>query len=405
MSDQRPVYTLKSKPAVLSSYDEAMEVAHSLGPRLRERAQEAEELRRLPDANVTDLLESGLYGVMKPKRFGGSELGSETMIDVSVELASHCSSTGWVYMLWTAHMWMQALWPPDAQEEMFANPNTLASSVVSTSGDVVPVDGGYRWTGRGFFSSGVDHCNWLTAAVPIKSDGEGEPERRWMLIPREDFEILDDWYVIGLKGTGSKTIILNDVFIPFERTLDNKDLMQGTSPGMAINPNPMYGATMFSNFAAAMSAPAIGAARGMLREFEGKLRSKVNNTDRPDVKSIAYVPGVLETTMARYANAAAQVDSIQALLLQNAQRFSRVPASKVSPEDNAKCRRDMTFTAQVARTAANALHAEGGGSGLLESSNIQRFWRDTNAAAAHHGLTWDWQADAWPKAVLGLSPM
>ena len=94
------------------------------------------------------------------------------MIDVTIELASACPSTGWVHMLWTAHMWLLALFPAETQDEIWDNPNTLASSVVNTTGDVVPVDGGYRWTGRGFFSSGVDHCNWLTAAVPIKPEAQ-----------------------------------------------------------------------------------------------------------------------------------------------------------------------------------------------------------------------------------------
>ena len=171
MLDERPVYTLKAPPAVPASYDEAIERARALKPSLRERVAETERLRRLPAENVADLLENGLYGLMTPKRFGGSELGSEAMIDVTIELASACPSTGWVHMLWTAHMWLLALFPPEAQEELWSNPNTLASSVVNTVGDVVPVDGGYRWTGRGFFSSGVDHCNWLTAAVPIKREG------------------------------------------------------------------------------------------------------------------------------------------------------------------------------------------------------------------------------------------
>ena len=401
LTDHRPVYTLTSQPALLASYDEAMEVARSLGPRLRERSAEAGELRRLPDETVADLLESGLIGVMKPSSFGGSELGAETLIDVTVELASHCASSGWVYMLWAAHMWLQALWPPAAQQDMFANPNMLASSVVSTSGTAERVTGGYRWTGRGFFSSGIDHCSWLTAAVTVPDEVTGEPGRQWLLIPREDFEIIDDWHTIGLRGTGSKTIVLTDVFVPFERTLDNRDVEQGSAPGLQIHANPMYGAISQANFTAAMAAPAVGAARGLLRAFGEKLRSKVSNTDRPEMQG--YAGGGLETTMARYAAAAAQVDAVHALTLQNAARFSRVAAAQVSSAEVAKCRRDQPFTAQQSRRAANAIYEECGGSGLLESSDLQRIWRDVNAAAAHRGLTWDWQADSWVHAVLSPS--
>jgi alkylation response protein AidB-like acyl-CoA dehydrogenase len=390
--DERPVYALTTTPAVPGSYPEAIERARALKSKLRERVPETERLRRLPAENVADLLENGMYGIMTPKRFGGSELGSKAMIDVTIELASACPATGWVHMLWTAHMWLLALFPPQAQEELWSNPNTLASSVVNTTGDVVPVEGGYRWTGRGFFSSGVDHCNWLTAAVPIKREGvEGPPERRWLLIPREKIEIIDDWYSVGLKGTGSKTIVVNDVFIPEWRTVSNKEIEDGTAPGRQIHSDPMYGAISSANFTAAMAAPALGVARGFLCAFEERLRSKSSNVD----------DGLI-VNMARYANAVAQVDALHAVSLQNAQRFARVPATDVSPEDRAKCRRDQAFTAQTARKAINTLYEECGGSGLFESSDFQRLWRDVNAAAAHHGLTWDWVAVAWTRTMLGM---
>ena len=376
-----------AQPAVLPGYAEALNAARELGPRLKARIPEAERLRRLPDETVADLLGSGLCGVMKPRRFGGSELGAETLIDASVELASHCASSGWVYMLWAAHMWLLALWPPAVQEEMFANPAMVASSVVSTAGQLDRVDGGYRWTGRGFFSSGVDHCQWLTAAINVRDAATGAEERKWFLIPRADFEIIDDWHVVGLRGTGSKTVVMADVFIPDERVLDDADIQRGASPGRAVNPHPMYGAIAQANFTAAMAAPAIGAARGLLAAYAEKLRRKA---------------GPATTSMARYAAASARVDAVHALTLQNAQRYSRLPAAAVGPDGRAKCRRDYAYAAQQSRQAANAVYEECGGSGLAESSDLQRIWRDANAAAAHHGLTWDWQADLWTRASFGL---
>jgi len=390
--DDRPVYELKTTAAVLGSYDEAMERARALKPKLRERVAETEQRRHLPPENVADILESGLYGLMTPKRFGGSQLGPETMIDVTIELASACPSTGWVHMLWTAHMWMLAQFPLSAQEELWSNPNSLASSVVNTVGDVVPVDGGYRWTGRGFFSSGVDHCNWLTAAVPIKRpEVDGPPEMRWLLIPREDFVIVDDWFTVGLKGTGSKTIVLDDIFIPQSRTLVGKEVEEGIAPGHQVHSDPMYGAISWANFTAAMAAPALGVARGFLAAYEDRLRSKSSNIDDG-----------LTVNMARYANAAAMVDAAHALTLQNAERYARVPAREVGRDIRGKCRRDQAFTAQSARKAVNTLYEECGGSGLYDGSDLQRLWRDTNAAAAHNGLTNDWIAVGSTKTLLGV---
>jgi 3-hydroxy-9,10-secoandrosta-1,3,5(10)-triene-9,17-dione monooxygenase len=379
---------LVARPAVLSSHDEAMAVARELGPRLKARISRAERLRRLPDETVADLIGSGLCGVMKPRRFGGSELGAETLIDVSVELSSHCASTGWAYMLWAAHMWLLGLWPAAAQEEMFADPAMVASSVVSTVGPVVRAEGGgYRWTGRGFFSSGVDHCQWLTAAINVRDEETGAEARKWFLLPRADFEIVDDWHVIGLRGTGSKTLVVTDILIPPGRVLDDADIQRGASPGRAINPHPMYGAIPQANFTAAMAAPAIGAARGLLAAYADKLRPKA---------------GGATTGMARYAAVAAQVDAVHALTLHNAARYSRVPAAEVGPEGRAKCKRDYAYTAQQSRRAANTIYEECGGGALAETSDLQRIWRDTNAAAAHHGLTWDWQADQWTRAAFGL---
>jgi 3-hydroxy-9,10-secoandrosta-1,3,5(10)-triene-9,17-dione monooxygenase len=393
----RPVYRLTSKPPVLGSHEEAMEVVEAMKPKLRQREAEAESLRYLPPDNVAELLQSGLYGVMTPKRWGGSELGSETLIDASVELASVCPSTGWVYMLWAAHMWLMALFPLKAQEEMWANPNTLASSVVNTSGDVIPVDGGYRWKGKGFFSSGVDHCNWLTALVGIERT-EGEPlERSWILLNRDQFEIIDDWHTVGLKGTGSKTIVINDAFIPEHRYVSGKEIEAGTSPGAAIHDNKVYCAPSTANFTAAMGAPALGAARGFVRLYEERLRSKVTAENPPPVAD------GLTANMSRFASACCQLDAFQAISHENARRYSAAPSQSVPMLQRMALMRDQAYGAQTSRRVVNTLWEEGGGSNLFDSSELQRFWRDTNAAAAHHGLTWDWQSIAWSKVALGVS--
>jgi 3-hydroxy-9,10-secoandrosta-1,3,5(10)-triene-9,17-dione monooxygenase len=256
----------------------------------------------------------------------------------------------------------------------------------------VPVDGGYRFTGRGFFSSGVDHCNWLTALAAIKREGvEDAPELRWLLMPREDFEIVDDWFTVGLKGTGSKTIVVNDAFIPERRTIVNQHIEDGVAPGQQIHANPIYGAIPSANFTAAMAAPALGVARGFLNDFEARLRAKSSNIDDGTI-----------VNMARYASAMADVDAVHALTLQDAQRFGRTPAKDVSAEERGTRRRNQAFTAQTARKVVNTLYEECGGSSLFDKSDFQRLWRDVNAAAAHRGLAWDWNAVGWTKTMLGI---
>ena len=153
----------------------------------------------------------------------------------------------------------------------------------------------------------------------------------------------------------------------------------------------MYGGISSANFTAAMAAPAVGAARGFLAAYQERLQSKSSNVDDG-----------LTVNMSRYAQATAQVDAVHAMTLQDAQRWACVPASEVSPEDRARCRRDQAFTAQIARRAINMLFEECGGGGLFDRSDFQRLWRDVNAAAAHRGLTWDWNAVGWTKTMLGI---
>jgi 3-hydroxy-9,10-secoandrosta-1,3,5(10)-triene-9,17-dione monooxygenase len=211
------------------------------------------------------------------------------------------------------------------------------------------------------------------------------------MLPREDIEIVDDWYTIGLKGTGSKTITVNDAFIPERRTILNADMDAGRAPGTRLHEHPMYGAIPWANFTSAMAAPAVGVARGFLAAFEDRLRAKSTTID--DGSAI---------NMARYAEASAELDAVHALTLQDARRLSCVPAAEVSEEDRARCRRDEAFTAQRARKAINTLYEECGGGALFRSSDFQRLWRDVNAAAAHRGLAWDWVAVGWTKTMLGL---
>jgi 3-hydroxy-9,10-secoandrosta-1,3,5(10)-triene-9,17-dione monooxygenase len=390
-----PAVATRTTPAVLGSYEAAIHRAKAIAPALRARATQTEQLRRLPTESVRELLASGLLGLLTPRRFGGSELNLESVIDTVETIAGACGSTGWVYMLWTAHMWLLALWPEAAQEEFWSNPNSLASSVVNTTGTPDRVEGGFRWTGRGFFSSGVDHCNWLTAALNVPRDN-APPERLWMLIPRQDFEIVDDWHTVGLKGTGSKTIVINDAFVPSYRTLRQVDADEGTSEGARLHANLQYSVSSSTIFGIPVAAPSIGIARAFVRAFEERLRPRLNMTD----SGLAMDQGA---TVVRYTTASTQIDAARALLMENARRFSRTRAEQVSFIDRTRCRRDHAFAAQMARKAVNLLWEEAGGSSLYESAELQRLWRDTNAAAAHHGLDWDWQAITWGKIALELT--
>jgi 3-hydroxy-9,10-secoandrosta-1,3,5(10)-triene-9,17-dione monooxygenase len=377
--------------------EEALELARGLAPKLAAGVAQAEAERRLPAENVRALLDSGLIALEVPKRYGGAELNLDALIEVTAALAEGCSATGWVYALWAAHMWLIGQYPAHIQAEVFGDRDSLVSSVVNTVGMPEEVEGGFRWTGRGFFSSGVDHCNWLTAAIDLKPN-EPPGDRRWFLIKRSDFEIVDDWDTVGLRGTGSKTIVLNDVFIPSERVVKAKELSEGRGVGAELHGSPLYCAAMDFTFSLPLVGPELGIARAALHASAESIRRRLDSGNARRVAEQA-------ATITRLAKATADVDAARALLLQTARRFCYMPAAEATMLDRAECRRNVAYGTQLCRAAVNSMFEASGGSSVYNSAELQRLWRDSNVAAAHHGLMWDVHGLAYGREVLGLPPM
>jgi alkylation response protein AidB-like acyl-CoA dehydrogenase len=389
-----PVTQAPIKPPVYDRNEDAIARAHQLAPGLRARVSNAEGLRRLPDETVQELVESGLLLLLVPRSMGGSELNYDAVLDVTAILGEACSSTGWVYSLWTAHLWMIAQFPEHIQRQVFEGGRPLVSSCVNTVGKPVRVEGGYRWTGKGFFSSGSDHSTWLTPAMEAPND-DGTVERRWFLIPRSEYTIVDDWYTMGLKGTGSKTVVVDDVFIPDERALRVKEMSVGGAPGASIHPGVLYQAGFEFVFSLPVGMPALGPARAFLKAFQERIKARING-DNPVLAREAM------HTLPRLAQAAAEIDAAHSVLMQSVRQYCFAPATEFGDLDRVKCRRDTSFAAQLCRRAVNDLFESSGGSSLFESSDMQRLWRDANAASAHHGLMWDIRGTEFARVLMGL---
>ena len=387
-----------TKTLAYKTIDEAVEIARSLAPKLRERVPLAEEGRQLPKQNVRDLLDSGLIDLETPKRFGGAELNLDALMEVTAALAEGCSATGWVYALWGAHVWLIGQYPLHVQEAVFEDPESLVSSVVNTVGTPERVDGGYRWTGTGFFSSGVDHCNWLIAAVDVDPSVKPMGDRRWLLLKRSDFDIVDDWHTVGLKGTGSKTIQIKDAFIPDERVVIHKQLSEGKGEGARLYGSPLYCAAMDFTFSLPLAAPAYGIARSAMEAFRERITSRLSSGNP---RQIAEQAG----TLTRFAKAAAEVEAGRALLLETARRFCYMPAADASELDKAECRRNVAYATQLCRGAVNSVFEASGGSNIYEGRDMARLWRDSNVAGMHHGLMWDVHGLAYGRVAAGLTAM
>lgn len=187
---------------------ELLRRATDMVPVLNERAAHTEELRRIPNETVQDILSSGLYRIGVPHRFGGLDVAYGLILEAGAELGRGCGSTAWCYSLWSAHAWLVGHWPLEAQEEVFGDgPDVLCSSSLNPGNYTLePVTGGFRLSGQWEFSSGCDAAAWTMLGV------DGADGRVWVLVPRSDYEIIDTWFVSGLRGTGSKDISVKDAF-------------------------------------------------------------------------------------------------------------------------------------------------------------------------------------------------
>lgn len=250
--------------------------ARAMVPILAERAARADAERRLPFETIADFREAGFFRILQPKRFGGYELHPRVFYDVQMTLAEGCASSGWVFGVMGVHNWQLALFDPRAAEDVWGKDDrVLISSSYMPKGQVKRVAGGFRFSGRWSFSSGVDHADWvfLGAIVMPEGDQPGTPDFRTFLVPRADFEVIDTWHVMGFKGTGSKDVVVKEAFVPEYRTHSVRDGFSGTSPGLESNPGALYRLPFGQVFVRAVSAASIGALKGALdafREFGSK---------------------------------------------------------------------------------------------------------------------------------------
>ncbi len=367
--------------------------ARKLAPLLRERAGETERQRRPSQDLVDALVDADLIRAAQPERFGGLALDFDATFDVVAELSRGCASTGWCYSIWSSHNWIAGMFPEQAQEEYWAeSPNTLSSTSFNPSGgSVVPVAGGYRVSGRWDFSSGCDAGTWV---MLIGNAPEGP---LMLMLPRRDYRIDDTWFVSGLRGSGSKDILVDDAFVPCCRSVSMNDLREGRSPGRLIHDTPNYRIPMRSILSFTLSAAALGMAQGALDVFADTMREMVSGRNGG---KLAESVGL----QLRLAEADAEIRAARALLHEDSREiFDRARECRMPTlEERARYRRDQAFIAKLSVQAVNRIFEAAGGRTLFDSHPLQRFHRDIHAASHHVSLAWDSPAEQYGKARLGI---
>ena len=353
-----------------------------IADQLREQAWEAEQLGQLPDATVKSMKAIGSIRLLQPKAYGGLQVHPREFAETVMATAALDPAAGWINGVVGVHPYQLAYADPRVADEVWAQDiDTWVASPYAPQGVAKPVDGGYIFNGRWQFSSGTDACAWIILGAMI-GDAAGKPlmppQMLHMILPREDYQIVpDSWNVVGLRGTGSKDVIVKDAFVPSYRTMDALEVMDGTAQRKAGMTETLYLMPWSTMFPLGISSAVIGIAEGALAAHLDYQRERVNSSGVA-IKDDPYV-------MYAIGEAAADINAARQELLANADKiYDMVDAGKeVSFEDRAAGRRTQVRAVWRAVSAVDEIFGRSGGNAMRMDKPLQRYWRDAHTGLAH----------------------
>jgi 3-hydroxy-9,10-secoandrosta-1,3,5(10)-triene-9,17-dione monooxygenase len=377
--------------------EDFIERARALVPELRRRAAEAEAARAIPMATHRAFADAGLYRLFQPKRYGGHEMDIGLMVDVAAELGRGCGSSAWIFTNLAAQSWVNGMKDPRAQDECWGdNPEALACSAFPGKDAIIKiVDGGVVVSGTFSYSSGVDFAEWNNLQLFLRPEGK-PPIHAFAQVARKDYEIVDDWFVTGLAATGSRSIMMQDVFIPDYRMARSTDMSGGPTPGSAVNPGSLYRLPFWGVGAKLFSGPALGIARGALELVE----EEVGSRHSVGGAKLWEQPGV----HLRVAEAGGEIEAAWALLRRDCDEATRLveQGTETPVLLRAFWRRNNSFAVVLCVRAVERIFNLAGLRGFAPDNAIQRCWRDVRAASAQVAMAWDTQAANYGRARFGL---
>lgn len=378
--------------------DTLLDRAAALRPLLEANAAATDAARRLPDAVVMALRESGMCSLMVPKRFGGLETSIHTYIAVMAELGRGCGSTAWVASLINVCAWLAALFPEQAQQDVWGdNPGAWIAGSLAPHGTATPVDAGWRVNGRWPWASGCLHAQWAACGIMTPGGEFGLPGLA--LMPMSELAIEDTWFMAGMKGTGSNTIVAKDVFVPARRFLPYPEAFAGHYRTEHLD-EVTYRVAFVPVTVLILAGAQLGVARAALDHVVAKSGTR----------------GITHTTFTRQsdsagfqmlvAEAAMKIDTAFLHAFRAADDLDAAAAAgrQLDVGARARVRLDTALVAKYCREAVETLVCAHGTSSLADSNRLQRLWRDVHVAS-HHAITeWQVNLEIYGKALFGIEP-
>jgi alkylation response protein AidB-like acyl-CoA dehydrogenase len=362
---------------------------------LGERAQEAERLRRLPQATMTDLVASGFTDLLVPARYGGQQAGFPAILDPVRRMAHGCASSAWTIGFYTLHNWMLALFDQRAQDEAFATRPFLAPAPLAPTGRGVPVDDGIRLTGRWSWATGVMDGNWIIVGALCGPDTAIYPALA--LLPIAEAEIIDVWHTDGMRATGSNDVVVTDAFVPEHRLVRVADIYTGTAPGAAIHDADTYRWPMVPALALLAAMPALGSAERVAEIYADRLAERV----------LAY-EGVAQKdkpiAQAHLGEARVRLRALRGLLADTVSTIETIVAAgdSVPRPVRAEARMAAAHIVHESRAVIGNLLEASGASAHFSDNPLQRIKRDVDVISGHVVFDYDTSRELAGALTLGM---
>ncbi|WP_213575121.1 3-hydroxy-9,10-secoandrosta-1,3,5(10)-triene-9,17-dione monooxygenase oxygenase subunit [Rhodococcus sp. USK13] len=360
--------------------NEVLLSVRELLPMIAERADKVDESRRVSEQVIRELGDAGMFAMLQPKRYGGAECNPVHFYETVRAISGVCGSTGWLASVLGVHPWHLALFDDRAQRDVWGHDNSvLLSSAYAPVGRLTPVDGGYRLSGDWHFSSGCEHASWALLGAMVVGT-EGRPvDFLTVLVPRSDYRIHDVWDVVGMRGTASNEITVDDCFVPDYRTKRNFETAQLRGAGQKVNRGPLYRLPFATIFTTAVTAPGVGVVAGCYERFLTVMRERV----RLSLGGGRFVED--QFAQVSVARASSEID---AAILQMDRNVRELWELAVADEElpmalRLRVRRDQVRATERALDAIDLLFKTAGGSSLSRGNAIERAWRDAHAGSVH----------------------
>jgi len=379
-------------------YPEALRRAKAMIPFLKERAAAQEAATRMTDDVLEAFHDNGLLRYMQPKHWGGMELPYVAMVDLTDLLGQGDASSAWTFTNLSAHHRLLSMWEMKAQEEVWGDdPDAgIASGIAYVQGRGRRVDGGLELSGQWGFSSGVDVSEWNMLACVVR-DGDTPVDWCMCLVPRSDYEIIDDWQTLGMRGTGSRSVRCKDIFVPAHRALSMTVARPGHEfPGLNVHTNPIYKIPLSGFGGYGIGGSMIGNAQGALDETVEYVKARSTSYTGAKMRDF-------QTVQHRVAHAAGKIEAARVWLRNDCAEAHEIAKAGGTFDtlSKLKYRRNSAMAVKMVTEAVDILHEMAGAHGIYDSNTLQRRFRDAHAASGHINFSMDAQLPTWGLVAMG----